>query len=230
MSAKVVNLRIDRSDRPYDVTIMVSQLIIAGWAGRNIEDVNAHIRELEEIGVTPPTEVPTFYRVSRDTLTHQETVDVVGGATSGEIEVVLICDGEDIYVAVGSDHTDRQLEAINVSQSKQICPKPISLNAWLLADVEDHWDMLELESRIGPSFSKIYQSGTVASLRSPRDLLETYRKRGGEMMAGTVMFCGTLSVNGAIALNEALQLRLYDPVARREILHSYNLNVLPALG
>ncbi len=34
--------------------------------------------------------------------------------------------GDELFVGVGSDHTDRKAETINVSLSKQMCAKPVS--------------------------------------------------------------------------------------------------------
>jgi hypothetical protein len=119
---------------------------------------------------------------------------------------------------------------VSVSQSKQICAKPVSVDAWCMSEVIDHWDELHLESRIGAGFSTQYQSGAVSGLRNPNELLRIYRSRGGEISRGTVLFCGTLPVIGGIRYSEALQLKLVDPILGREIEHSYRTTVLPILG
>ncbi|WP_412759113.1 DUF2848 family protein [Neobacillus cucumis] len=53
-------------------------------------------------------------------------------------------DGE-LYVTVGSVHTDRNLENLNVPKSKQACPNIVSRKVWRFEDVKGHWNLLELE-------------------------------------------------------------------------------------
>ena len=43
--------------------------MIAGWTGRNVEALEAHIKELEAIGVKRPKSVPIFYRTAYSLLT-----------------------------------------------------------------------------------------------------------------------------------------------------------------
>jgi hypothetical protein len=74
---------------------------------------------------------------------------VLGEHTSGEAEAVLLVAGNDIWVAVGSDHTDRELDKVNIVASKQVCPKPVSAEVWRYADARERWDSLALRSWIG---------------------------------------------------------------------------------
>ena len=100
--------------------------MIAGWTGRNVEALEKHIRELEALGVKRPKSTPIFYRVAADLLTNAGAIEVLGDHSSGEVEFVLLSLTDGLWVAVGSDHTDRKAEAIGVSLSKQMCAKPIS--------------------------------------------------------------------------------------------------------
>jgi len=47
----------------------VKKLVVAGWTGRDTAALNAHIKELADIGVAPPKSVPIFYRNSVSLLT-----------------------------------------------------------------------------------------------------------------------------------------------------------------
>jgi hypothetical protein len=163
-------------------------------------------------------------------LTSQDTIEVVGPNTSGEVECVLFVAADELYVAVGSDHTDRKLEAISVSQSKQICAKPVSVDAWPMSELDDHWDTLLLESRIGADLDVAYQSGMVSGLRNPQELLEIFRDRGGEVAPGMVMFCGTLPVIGGIQYAQSMQVTLNDPVLGRDLRHRYRTHAMPIIG
>src|SRR5215472_19067686 len=120
--------------------IEIAQLVIAGWTGRDSASVEKHIAELEAIGVKRPRAVPIFYRVSAGLLTTGRDVDVVGGHSSGEVEFVLVSAPDGLYVGVGSDHTDRKVEAYGVTVSKQMCPKPVGRELWRFAELESHWD------------------------------------------------------------------------------------------
>ena len=99
-----------------------TQLIIAGWTGRDEAALKKHIKELEEIGVKPPKTTPIFYRVSASLFCHADAIQVSGPDTSGEVEFVLI-QGDELCVALGSDHTDRKAETMGVSLSKQLVAK-----------------------------------------------------------------------------------------------------------
>ena len=102
------------------------RIIIAGYTGRNQEEVRSHIRELAAQGIPAPAEIPTIFRATLDRLTMEGEVEVLGGAAAGEAEAVLLVNGDDIWVAVGSDYTDRELEKVNIAAAKQVCPKPVS--------------------------------------------------------------------------------------------------------
>ncbi len=230
MSGRIYRIRVHTLNGVSFKEFCLQRLVIAGWTGRNESAVRAHIQELEAIGVRAPIDTPSYYPVTRDALTSAEAIEVVGSDTSGEVECVIFIDDDDMYVTVGSDHTDRKLEAISVSQSKQICGKPVSMDAWPMSELRDHWDQLRLESWTGKEFDLSYQRGAVSGLRNPEDLLHIYQSRGGQIDPGTVMFCGTLPVIGEIRYGEALQLRLVDPVLGREIRHCYQTTILPIMG
>src|SRR5690625_6781391 len=85
--------------------IKVEELVIAGWAARDQASVEAHIKELEELGVKRPSSVPLFYRVSADRLTIAERLQVLGGDSSGEIEAVLIADDRGRLWVRSEEHT-----------------------------------------------------------------------------------------------------------------------------
>src|SRR3970282_340646 len=104
----------------------ISQLVIAGWTGRDEAALRKHIRELEDIGVKPPKTTPIFYRVSALLITHAAEIQVSGGDTSGEVEFVLLAKPDGLWVTVGSDHTDRKAETIGGSLSKPPCARPVA--------------------------------------------------------------------------------------------------------
>jgi Protein of unknown function (DUF2848) len=208
----------------------IEHLVIAGWTGRDATALEHHIRELEAIGVKRPKTTPIFYRVAAGLLTHATTIEVLGEHTSGEIEYVLLSQPDGLWVAVGSDHTDRKAEAIGVSLSKQLCAKPISVDAWRYSDVRAHWDQLILRSWVRRNGERrLYQEGSIATMRSPDDLIRLYA--GSTLLAaGTAMFCGTLAVKGDIGAAERFEMEIEDPVLGRKLSHAYDINTLPDEG
>jgi hypothetical protein len=201
--------------------------VIAGWAGRDSKAVEEHIRELEEIGVARPRHTPMFYRLSPTLLTLDSEVDVVGDAATGEVEVVLISTGGALYIGVGSDHTDRKLEAVGVTLSKQICAKPVSSMLWRIDDLRDHWDRMILRSRVWRDGEwQLYQEGTLDSLMAPGELIERLVGEGGVFGEGDVMFCGTMPIIGEFHFSEKMALELVDPVLGRTLRHEFGVNAL----
>jgi hypothetical protein len=202
--------------------VKVSQLVIAGWTGRDEAALRKHIKELEEIGVKPPKTTPIFYRVAADLLTTASEIQASGPDTSGEVEFVLLSKPDGLWLTVGSDHTDRKAETIGVSLSKQLCHKPIAQDAWRYDEVKPHWEKLILRSW---SDGELYQEGSVTAMRSPEDLMGRY-----PLKPGWAMFCGTLAAKGGIRPAKVFRMELEDPVRKRSLKHEYRIDVLPVEG
>jgi hypothetical protein len=219
-----LRIRIHSGDGKEDRSVQINDLIIAGWAGRDREATEHHIVELEALGIARPRTTPMFYTLSASRLTTSPQLQAVGDASSGEVECVLLALEGALYVGVGSDHTDRRVEAYGVTVSKQICDKPIGTDFWPLADVIDHWDELKLisDARIGGELVR-YQEGSVSALIEPLELLE---RLGGGLADGTAMFCGTLPALGGIRPSEQFIGKLHDPVLSRTLEVRYQTSVL----
>jgi len=130
------------------LSVTPTELVIAGWTGRNHAAIEHHIEELEALGVPRPSTVPLYYRVSHQQLTQTESIQALGAESSGEAEPVLFFTQGEWWLTVGSDHTDRQVETYSVAVSKQMCAKPVARVAWRWVDVLAHQDSLWLRSRI----------------------------------------------------------------------------------
>lgn len=219
----------------------INQLIVAGWTGRDQQAIMHHISELEALGVPRPSATPLFYRVAVNQLSQQRQIEVMGGATSGEVEPLVFSHQGCLYVSLASDHTDRQLETHSVALSKQICVKPVARTAWPLHEVAEHWDQLILRSWIKEEDElRLYQQGTLASLRKPSDLLERYLAgqaitagdaipSAGEI-DGLAMVCGTVVAIGGIRPSTEFRMALVDEVLGRTITHHYYCTELPVVA
>jgi hypothetical protein len=209
----------------------VRQLVIAGWTGRDRAAMEKHIAELEALGVRRPASTPVFYRVATSRLTLAPSIQVSGGESSGEVEFVLAQFDGRLWVGLGSDHTDRKVETIGVTISKQLCEKPIGAKFWAFDEVAAHWDQLVLRAFIDEGGKRtLYQEGPVTTMQDPRDLLAAWI--GGEpvLPEGAVMFCGTLAAKGGIRPAGRFEMELHDPVLQRTLAHAYAIETLPIAG
>ncbi len=203
----------------------VRRLVIAGWTGRDAARVEAHVRELEAEGIPRPPRTPMFYELSPSLLSIAPEITVIGGATSGEVECLLVSRDDDLWVGLASDHTDRALERTSVAKSKQVCEKPAASVLWRFSDVAPHWDRLELRSFIEIDGTRApYQSGTAAAMLPPEALIKDLVARGGVFESGTAMFCGTLATLSAIRPSPRFEMELHDPVLGRTIRHEYRVH------
>ena len=209
----------------------IKEVVIAGWTGRNKEAMEKHMVELEAIGIQRPKTAPIFYRVSADLLTQQNLISAVGEDSSGEVEFFVLNSGGSLYMGVGSDHTDRKVEAYNVTISKQVCAKPISTSLWLYDDVIGHWDSIVLRSHSVENGKRgLYQEGPITTMLPPEDLFKLYNSGSEQLKPNILMFCGTLSVIGGLRPMEAFEIELEDPILDRKIIHKYSIQPLPNEG
>jgi hypothetical protein len=210
-----------------DVEVDVHTLIIAGMTGRDAAAVQEHIDELVAIGIAPPKSVPIYYRVSASLLSQADRIQVVGGDSSGEVEAVLIGSDMGLLVTVGSDHTDRNVEAYSVNVSKQMCSKVIGGDAWRYADVAATWDDIELiTDRVDGGEATSYQRGRMAAVRTPENLIGGYFDGATDLPPGVVMFTGTVPALGEIAHAERFEIALIDPNRGRSLKHAYDVDAL----
>ena len=204
----------------------INQLIIAGWTGRDAVAVQHHIDELATLGVTPPSQVPLFYRVSSSLLVSASEIEVLGAGTSGEVEPLLVKLDGNLYLGLGSDHTDRDLETISVAASKQACPKPVASEFWQFEEVEPHLDQLILQCEIMEDGKWIsYQEGVLSAIKPLRELAEA-----AELQNGHAMLCGTLSAIGGVRPAIEYRMRLFDPVLDRSLDLAYQVRSLPIVS
>ncbi|MDX3904618.1 MAG: DUF2848 domain-containing protein [Pigmentiphaga sp.] len=223
----LLNLITRDGTRQYDASI--AHAVIAGWTGRDRAAMEKHIAELEELGVPRPATTPVYYRVAAARLTTQPRIEVSGLDSSGEVEFVMLRAEGRLWVGIGSDHTDRKVETIGVTISKQLCEKPIGTDWWLFDDVAGHWDALQLRSTIEEHGQRVaYQEGPVTTMQDPRDLIAGYAD--GSLPEGGIMFCGTLAAKGGIRFSPSFEFELHDPVLNRTLRHGYRVEALPVAG
>lgn len=226
-----ISFEVDHAGAPRRLDVDIRNLVVAGWAGRDIAAIEHHIEELLALGVPRPSAVPLYYRIADNQLTQSSTVQVVGDASSGEVETFVFAAGGELYVSLASDHTDRKLETHSVALSKQVCAKPVGRTAWPLADVADYWDELVIRSQIEENGATVlYQEGLLASLRTPMDLIAGYAGGASLLPDGAGMTCGTVAAIGGIRPSRSFSMELFDPRRNRMLRHRYDIEVLPEVA
>lgn len=224
MSKRFFQLQVDGETKK----IMINHCYCIGYSGRDKEETFKHIKELAELGVPKPSEVPVLYPMRSSSVSQEDTVDVLGDQTSGEAEIVLIFGDtdEEVYVTVGSDHTDRALEAVDIGKSKQVCDKPFASKAWRLNDVLDYWDELVMTASVFIDGKwHPYQNRSVEAILHPNDIFEFLRRKRASMR-NAIFFSGTVPLLDGFKYGDKFKMSLLDPVKNDEITAEYEINHL----
>lgn len=209
------------------IRVRIDDLVIGGMTARDEAAIRHHVEEMAAIGVKLPNQFPFFFRVSSGFLTQSERIQVLGTDSSGEVEPVVVSLADGLWLTVGSDHTDRKVEAYSINVSKQMCPHAIGTHLWRLDEVAKHWDQLIIRSWTTRGGKReLYQEGPLALMRAPADLMARY----GGLGINTVMYGGTIGALGPLAHADRFDMELADPVLGRTIRHGYAIEALPALG
>jgi len=213
----------------HHIGFTVSRMVNMGFSGRNQETVYKHIEELKKQEIQPPSVIPAVYAVSPYMVTQEPIIYVQEQRTSGEAEFVLMIDDKDIYVAVGSDHTDRELEKISILKSKQICPNIVSKEAWLLGDISTEWDDIVLRSWTkAAGVRTLYQEATLSALLKPSSLVELVKSRTRDnSTSGLMIYSGTIPVLATeMAFASEFEVELFNPRTGNTLTCQYEVRLL----
>ena len=126
---------------------------------------------------------------------------------------MLLFQPDGIWLGVGSDHTDREAETIDINLSKQLCPKPVGRDLWPLDDVTAHWDRLTLRSILEAGQRVFYQEDNLAEILHPDILFGKFPEDLRSLPHGTLFMCGTPPAKGGIRPAARFEMELEDPGA-----------------
>lgn len=228
ISPKILDLNINLSKGSRHLVFTAESLVCAGNVGRDKKAVQAHIDELAKLGVPGPTQIPTYMNYSTYLLTTDDEMTVVSDQSSGEVECVFLCQGDEIWVTVGSDHTDRDVESKSIPASKEMCAKPLAKECWPYADVQGHWDQLIMRCWVSKGKVRtLYQEAALSAILGPKELLEKMPRGHMNPKGGFVLFGGTVATKGGLIYGDLFEMELEDPVLKRKIKMSYKVKVLP---
>ena len=209
------------------LSLNYERVFAIGYAGRNLEKTMEHIKELErDLGVPAPKKIPTIFQCGNYVLTQEKDLVFVGEKTCGEVEYVIVLKDGKIYIGLGSDHTDRELEAQSVPKAKQICAKPICPMLWDYEEVKDHWDDIALNSWQTVDGEEVpYQQGKLADILPVETILKELNERVGGI-DNCVIFSGTVPVLNGFRYGSNFRYEMADAVLGRKLTSDYNVSAI----
>lgn len=227
-----LNLILENKQGHRELVFSYDRMVNAGYVGKNQEEVRRHIDELAAKGIPGPKSIPVLFPVICSALKIDSEIEVYENKTSGEVEYVLCVVSEDeVYVGLGSDHTDRHLEETDIPRSKQICPNLMSQRVWPLEEVESHWDDLIMSASVVKDGEEIlYQEGRLGLLLNPAELISFVKEKIGSPLKNLVIFSGTMGMlTGEFVFGESFSAKLVDEKTNRRLEISYDVKPLDYL-
>lgn len=223
-----LNLVVESMAAKRDLAFPIRRIICAGWVGKDKKALQAHIDELAQHGVPVPSRTPIYLNFSPYLVTTSDAIEVVSGESSGEVEYVILKEGDRTYIGVGSDQTDRGFEKFSIPASKQMCAKIMAPVVWPYQEIKDHWDQIVIRSWTTSSGKRmLYQEDALATILDVEALLEQLPKDDGLPTDGLVLFSGTVATKMGLVYGEGFDFEMEDPVLGRQIRHGYHVRVLP---
>jgi hypothetical protein len=188
----VVNgLELFLADQDRSLALYPRLAVICGYTGRDYIAAERHIEELAAIGIPGPTAIPDLNVVDGALVTVADEIIVSGQRTSGEVEPVIFFTEDDWYLGVGSDHTDRDLEVIDMLSSKAACAKPVASTVYSSTWVQGAGDDLFVES-FAAGREDHMQLESLAYYGDRDELIRLIGAKVGGRLDGVVAFCGTV--------------------------------------
>lgn len=206
--------------------VNIKNLLVVGFAGRDIAKTLEHIHELEAEGIKCPQNVPVVYKCSKALLTTAGSIEVISNKTSGEVEYLLLVDNGKYYIGLGSDHTDRSLETVSIHKSKQVCLKPYAQEFWPYEEIKNHFDKIKMVAYQKVDGEQVeYQSGFTNDLL-PLERIIAEVKKEFETIDSCVIYTGTVPLIDGFKFGSNFSCKLIDEQLNREISLSYNIEVI----
>lgn len=220
----MIRLILEDSSGEKELNLDVKKLVNAGRSGRNEIIVKKHLDELRKAGSNVGDKFPKFWPKTSDRITTSNRFEVLPNTlSSGEVEYVLLIDKNTVYIGVGSDHTDRGIQKIDLVAAKEIYYNVLAPKVWLYEEVKEYWDDLLMSSWVEEEGEiTLYQEGKLKEILSPERILEEVKTRIGNNFDGLVIFSGTHpTLNGNLSYSSYFEFELRDNKKNRVIRHSY---------
>ncbi|HET8614083.1 MAG TPA: DUF2848 family protein [Actinomycetales bacterium] len=227
-----VTLEVQTDDGTEPLKLDIGRTYCLGFTIKDTAKMDRHMDEVEKIGVRRPhtDQPPMIFPMASWSTVFGSEAEVQYRRTNGEVEIVTIDDGGELYVTVGSDHTDRKLEMVSIPWSKQVAPNVVAPVVWRWDDVKDHWDQVTMECWISDGEGgerRLYQRAGVDEFWSPLEMREGIRGRVAEDKGALLFLSGTVvTVDQKFHYDKEWTLIMHDPVLDRTIEHTYQVVVL----
>ena len=223
-----LNLTLETKSAKKPLMFTVKRLVCAGWVGRDKSTVQAHVEELAQHGIPGPGQTPTYMNYSPYLATTEEAIDVVGPDSSGEVEYVILKRDDNIYIGVGSDHTDREMEKHSIPGSKQMCAKVLAPIVWPYEEIRTHWDQIILRSWTKRETEQVlYQEDALGTILDAESILNGLPADEGLPTDAMLVFCGTVATKIGLIFSDRFDFEMEDPVLGRSIRSGYDIRMLP---
>ena len=223
-----LNLTLESQSAREPLTFIVERLVCAGWVGRDKSAVQAHVEELAQLGIPGPSRTPTYMNYSPYLATTEAVIDVVGPDSSGEVEYVILKRDGKLYIGVGSDHTDREMEKHSIPGSKQMCAKVLAPVVWPYEEIRNHWDQIILRSWTRRETEQVlYQEDTLGTVLDAERILNGLPADGDLSAEGMLVFSGTVATKMGLIFSDRFDFEMEDPVLKRSIRYGYVIRILP---
>lgn len=213
-------------DHTKEIDFEAKKLVNTARSARDKETVIKHMEELRKSGIAISDEFPIFYPKTPERITTSTRFESLPDSkTSGEVEYVLLLDKGNVYVTVGSDHTDRELQKTNLVAAKQIYYNVIAPKVWNYEQVKGHWDSIIMRSWVEDNGQRqLYQEGTTVEIMKPEKIIEEVKRRVTGDLNGMVIFSGTLpTLSGNLSFSSRFEVELIDEHLKRAIKHTYTV-------
>jgi hypothetical protein len=211
----------DGTTRPETFTIR--RMYNFGSATRDPDTAVAHQQEVAKSGIHIAFDVPAprIYPIALHALTTDDEVYVQTDRTSGEVEIIVHV-ADQIYVGVGSDHTDRAMETVSIPGSKQACANHLAPVFWPYEAIRDQWDNCVMRSWVD---GRLYQEVGVNAFLAPEDLINVLRARvNGVPERDFTVFSGTIvSVDKALGFGTNWRYEMSSPDSGQSIGAEYKV-------
>ena len=166
-----------------------------------------------------------LYQCEKQILTEKKEIEVIGDKTSGEVEYLILLKDGRIYIGVGSDHTDRELEAVSIHKSKQVCLKPYAQDFWEYDEIKDHFDDIKLVStQVVDGKTVEYQCGVTSDLLPMQRIMDELKEEID--IDNSLIYTGTVPLKDGFKFGEEFSCKLVDEKLNREICLSYKVKVI----
>ncbi len=224
-----ITFEVDGVEKKERITLDVVRGYNLGFTIRDAAKMQAHLDEVAREGVPRPSTdtPPIIFPISTWAWTTSSECPVQTSYTSGEVEIFMVDTDAGLFVGVGSDHTDRKLEATDIPWSKQVTPNVVAPTIWRWEEVADHWDECMLDSWVTKDGKRThYQHASVSEFWTPVEMVDGVKgrvpaERPRLFVSGTVV-----SLDEQLIYGDTWELALTDPVLDRAIQHTYEVVVL----